>query len=215
MHWSSLLAVSLLLCGCAESTSTPSSGSTSDTPGSTGLPDSPDPSDSMATSSSTEPATAEGSSTTEAGDGGSSTGPAAPQPIELDRAWVEGVEGPWLGPVTGTPIGDLPEFFLDFGWTEEDALVAVADNGKGFRLEFTFSQRDGQWIFTELGELPGGFVQTQDLHPVQRDGDRVRFEVIDQPGYLSVEIEPTQTSFEMAVVVRGSDHGRFSLARPG
>lgn len=207
MRFSSLLAASLLLAGCADSPSTPAEGSTSDVPASTGA------AAESSTGSSAATTTGAGDSTGVAD--ASSTGAAPLEPIALDRDWVESIAGPWLGPVTGTPIGDLPQFFLDFAWNDDDALVAVADDGKGFRLEFTFSERDGQWIFTELGELPGGLVQTQDLHPVEREGDRVRFEVLDRPGYLTVEIEPSTTDFEMAVQVRGNGHGTFSLARPG
>lgn len=205
MRFSPLLVASLLFVGCADSPSTPARGATTDTPGSTGARSE------VSTSTSAE----DGSSGQVVADGSSSARSDAPEPIDLDRAWVERVAGPWLGPVRGTPLGDLPQFFLDFAWNDDDALVAVADNGKGFRLEFTFSERDGQWVFTELGELPGGLVQTYDLHPVERDGDRVRFEVLEQPGYLSVEIEPTDRAFEMAVKVRGNGHGTFSLTRPG
>ncbi len=209
MRFSSLLAVSLLLAACSEDASSPGAGSTSDEPGSTGT--AADASTGAASSSTSQA----GTSSTGAAAESSSTGPDALEPIALDRAWVDSVAGPWLGSVSGTPIGDLPQFFLDFAWTDEDVLMAVADNGEGFRLEFSFSEQDGAWVFTELGELPGGFVQTQDLRPVEREGDRVRFEVIDRPGYLSVEIEPTSTDFEMAVQVRGNDHGTFTLARPG
>ncbi len=209
MRFSPLLLASLLFIACADSPSTPAAGSTSDTPGSTGA--------AAESSSTTSPEGASSSSTTSGGaaEGSSSTGADALEPIELDRVWVERIEGPWLGPVTGTPMGDIPQFFLDFAWNDGDALVAVADNGRGFRLEFSFAERDGQWIFTELGELPGGFLQTYDLHPVERTGDRVRFEVLEQPGYLSVEIEATDDAFEMAVQVRGNGHGTFSMARPG
>ena len=207
MRFSSLLLASLLVAGCADSPSTPAAGTTTDAPGSSGAP--------AESSSSSTSAGGESVSSGDAVEGSSSTGTEALEPIDLDRAWVERVAGPWLGPVTGTPMGDLPQFFLDFAWNDDDALVAVADNGKGFRLEFTFSERGGQWIFTELGELPGGLVQTYDLHPVEREGDRVRFEVLEQPGYLAVEIEPSDTAFEMVVQVRGNGHGTFSMARPG
>lgn len=210
MRFSPLLAASLLFCACADDASTPvAAGSTSDAPASTG------PAAGSSSGSVADSSTDEGSSSTSGADDSTSTGPAILEPIALERAWVERVRGAWLGPVSGTPIGDLPQFFLDFAWTDDDALMAVADNGEGFRLEFTFSEREGQWIFTELGELPGGFVQTQDLHPVEREGDRVRFEVIDRPGYLSVEIEPTDATFHMAVQVRGNEHGTFELARQG
>lgn len=209
MRFSPLLVGSLLFVACADSPSTPAAGSTTDTPGSTGA--------TAESGSTTSPEDASSSSSSSGGvaEGSSSTGTETLEPIELDRAWVERIAGPWLGPVAGTPMGDIPQFFLDFAWSDGDALVAVADNGKGFRLEFTFSERDGQWVFTELGELPGGLVQTYDLHPVEREGDRVRFEVLEQPGYLSVEVEATADAFEMAVQVRGNGHGTFSMARPG
>lgn len=208
MRYSPLLTASLLLVACADSPSTPAAGSTTDAPGSTAAPEE------SGTSTSPEDGSSSGTTRGEVADGSSSTGTEPLEPIALDRAWVDRIAGPWLGPVTGTPMGDIPQFFLDFAWNDGEELVAVADNGRGFRLEFTFSERDGQWIFTELGELPGGLVQTYDLHPVEREGDRVRFEVLEQPGYLSVEIEATDGEFEMAVQVRGNGHGTFSMARP-
>ena len=136
------------------------------------------------------------------------------QPLELDRAWVEGLEGAWLGPVRGTPLGDLPQFFWEFEWTQADALVGVADSGMGFRFEFEFAQQDGQWTLIETGTLPGNNKQSYELHPVAREGDLVRFEVLDQPGYLQVDLLPGEGSFEMAVFVRGEAHGTFDLAHP-
>ncbi|MEM6295035.1 MAG: hypothetical protein AAGA54_27430 [Myxococcota bacterium] len=205
----SLLAASFLVFACADEPSTPAASSSSGAAASTGaLPGS-------STDATGDPGSAEASSDgSGAPEGSSSSGDAALEPITLEGDWVESVAGPWLGSVTGTPIGDLPQFFLDFTWNDDGVLKAVADNGEGFRLEFSFEEREGGWVFTELGELPGGFVQTQDLRPVERDGDRVRFEVLERPGYLLVEIEPTPSSFEMAVQVRGRDHGTFTLARP-
>ena len=131
----------------------------------------------------------------------------------LDRAWIETLAGPWRGPVRGTPIGDLPDFFWEFAWTEDDAMVAVADNGMGFRFEFVFAEVEDQWTLTETGTLPGGMTQSYVLHPVSQDGARVRFEVLERPGYLEVDIQPTPTDFDMAVSLRGEAHGVFDLAR--
>jgi len=77
----------------------------------------------------------------------------------------------------------------------------------GFRIEFEFAEQDGQWMLVETGTLPGGMSQSYSLHPVSREGDLVRFEVLDQPGYLQVDILPAEDSFEMAVFVRGEAHG--------
>lgn len=153
-------------------------------------------------------------STTDGADASSSSGDVALQPIALERDWVAGLEGAWLGPVAGTPLGDLPQFYWEFAWTQDDALLGIADSGMGFRFEFEFAQDDGQWTLLETGTLPGGMTQSSELHPVSREGDLVRFEVLDQPGYLQVDILPEEGSFEMAVFVRGAAHGSFALSHP-
>lgn len=148
-------------------------------------------------------------------DASSSTGAQPLQALDLDRAWVAGLEGAWLGPVRGTPLGDLPQFFWEFAWTESDTLVGIADSGMGFRFEFEFAREDGRWTLVETGTLPGNMTQTYVLHPVAREGDVVRFEVLDRPGFLQVDILPGEGTFEMAVFLRGEAHGSFDLAQPG
>ncbi len=209
MRFHPLLAAPLVLAACADSPA-PAGGSTTDAPGSTGAPEG---------SSTTEPAEAESSTTalasTGQADGSSSTGPASLQPIALERDWVDALGGPWLGPVTGTPMGDLPQFYWEFAWTADDAMVGVADNGMGFRFELAFVEVDGQWTMTETGTLPGNMTQSYVLHPVEQEGARVRFEVLDRPGFLQVDVEPTDSAFGMDVLLRGEGHGSFDLARPG
>lgn len=185
------------------------------TPGTTEPPGSTGSTGVVQGSSETTVATpAEGSDGSTSDGSAESSGEAEPlEPIALDQAWVDTVQGPWLGPVHGTPMGDLPQFFLDFVWND-DALVAVTDNGMGFRIELSFAQTDGQWTLTETGTLPGNFTQSYELHPVAREGDRVTFEVLDRPGYLRVDVEPTASAFEMVVLLRGEGHGTFELARP-
>lgn len=199
----------LLATACATDPASTAEGSTSG--GSTGSPLT-----SSGESSSSAPGSASSGESTDAQEdaSSSSTGAEPLQPVELDRAWVEGLEGAWLGPVLGTPLGDLPQFYWEFAWTEADALVGMADSGMGFRVEFEFAQTDGQWTLTETGTAPGNQTQTYVLHPVAREGDVVRFEVLDQPGVLQVDILPGQGTFEMAVFVRGAAHGTFDLTHP-
>lgn len=211
MQFSSRLAVAILLAtACASDPAPTAEGSTSG--GSTGPEQT-----SSGESSSSAPASSSGGESTDAQEdaSSSSTGAEPLQPLELDRAWVAGLEGAWLGPVLGTPLGDLPQFYWEFAWTEADALVGMADSGMGFRVEFEFAQKDGQWTLTETGTAPGNQTQTYVLHPVAREGDVVRFEVLDQPGYLQVDILPGEGTFEMAVFVRGAAHGTFDLTHPG
>ncbi len=205
----SLVSASVLLCaGCATDPAPPAHGSTS------GDPSDPAMSGPEVSSSGAPGSTSGEASTEDAAEVSSSSGDPALQPIELDREWVEGLEGAWLGPVSGTPLGNLPQFFWEFAWTQDDALVGVADGGMGFRFEFEFAEQDGQWTLIETGTLPGNMTQSYVLHPVARDGDLVRFEVLDQPGYLQVDILPGEGSFEMAVFVRGEAHGVFDLGHP-
>ncbi len=203
-----LAAAASLTVGCASDPAPIAQGSTSgETSGSAA-------SSSGGSSSGSVGSTSGGESTGEGAEASSSSGSGALQPLELDRAWVTGLEGAWLGPVVGTPLGDLRQFYWEFAWTDADALLGVADNGMGFRFEFEFAQREGQWMLVETGTLPGDMTQSYALHPVSRDGDLVRFEVLDQPGYLQVDILPSEGSFEMAVFVRGEAHGTFDLAHP-
>jgi len=203
-----LVAAALLTLGCASDPTPTAQVSTSgESSGSAG-------GGSGSSSSGSVGSTSAGESTGDVAETSSSSGGGALEPIELDRAWVTGLEGAWLGPVAGTPLGDLPQFYWEFAWTDADALLGVADNGMGFRVEFEFAERDGQWTLVETGTLPGNNTQSYVLHPVSREGDLVRFEVLDQPGYLQVDILPGDGSFEMAVFVRGEAHGTFDLAHP-
>ncbi|MBV1861115.1 MAG: hypothetical protein KUG77_22045 [Nannocystaceae bacterium] len=214
MQFSRFLAAALLFATACASDSAPT-GRGSSTGESTGpLGASSESSGSAGSISGAPQPTTEGEGTDAGADTSSSSGGAATQPIELDRGWVEGLEGAWLGPVSGTPLGDLPQFYWEFAWTKDDVLLGVADSGMGFRFEFEFAQHDGQWTLLETGTLPGDMTQSYELHPVARDGDLVRFEVLDQPGYLRVDILPGEGSFEMAVFVHGEAHGTFDLAHP-
>jgi len=209
MKFSSFFAVAALLAvGCATNPAPKEDGATS------GETTGPVASSSESSGSGTPGSTSREASTGDGADASSSSGAEALQPIELDRSWVEGLQGAWLGPVTGTPLGDLPQFYWEFAWTDADSLLGVADNGMGFRIEFEFAELDGQWMLVETGTLPGGMSQSYSLHPVSREGDLVRFEVLDQPGYLQLDILPAEGSFEMAVFVRGQAHGTFDLSHP-
>ncbi|MEM7154133.1 MAG: hypothetical protein AAF799_14885 [Myxococcota bacterium] len=136
------------------------------------------------------------------------------EPIELSTEWLDQVAGAWLGPVEDTPIGLIPQFFLEFAWEADGSLHAFVDDGKGSSFDFRFLQEDGQWVFFEEGTLPGGLVQAHTLHPVWQEGSRVRFVTLPMPGYLVVEIDVDDQNFEMDVSVLGNDHAVFDLERP-
>ncbi|MGH1345191.1 MAG: hypothetical protein ACRBN8_26755 [Nannocystales bacterium] len=208
--YSSVLVGVLFLAGCASESPTTGQGGTSG--GTEGL--GTDVAQSSSSPGSQEDSSPNGS-TGEGADASSGSGDSGLETIELDRGWVAELEGAWLGPVAGTPLGDLPQFYWEFAWTDTDALVGVADSGMGFRFEFEFAEHDGQWTLLETGTLPGDITQSYELHPVSREGDLVRFEVLDQPGYLQVDILPGEGRFDMAVFVRGEPHGTFDLAHPG
>jgi|GEM_PF-2043063 len=202
MRFTALVFTAGLLTACANDPDVPSAGSTS-TPGSTSE---------VASSDATGESGTEDSSTEDAS---SSSGEPGLEPIALDEGWVQSLHGAWLGPVTDTPMGDLPQFYWEFEWTDEDALVGVADSGMGFRFELEFAEQDGQWTMTETGTLPGNLTQSYVLHPVAREGARVRFEVLERPGFLQVDLEPGPDTFDMVVLLRGEPHGAFDLGRPG
>ena len=135
------------------------------------------------------------------------------EPIDLDTEWLDQIAGPWLGPVEETPIGPIPQFFLDFAWEGDGSLHAYVDSGDGASFDFRFFQEDGQWLFFEEGTLPGGLAQSYTLHPVWQDGSRVRFVTLPMPEYLTVEIEVDDRRFIMDVSVMGHDHAVFNLER--
>ncbi|MEM9454125.1 MAG: hypothetical protein AAGF11_08090 [Myxococcota bacterium] len=191
--------------------------------------DDPNPADSNANSSSTgsavstgtapadettdEPAdetTDEPADETANGSADSSTGDDEPLvPIDLDRAWIERMEGQWNGPVQ-TPYINIPEFPLDFAWQPDGSLYSFITDGEETSFAFTFADDGERWTFTERGELPGGMIQSYTLHPVAIDGDLVRWVYLDEPERLVVDLEVTEEQFRMNVTVRGVQHASFA-----
>lgn len=157
----------------------------------------------------------EGTDPDSTGSASGSSGEVGPTPVALERAWVESIEGPWLGPVSDTPAGDIPQFFLDFTWQDDGSLHALADDGEGSSFEFRFVEAGDSWTFDETGSLPGGLVQSHTMVPVQVEGNRVRWVSVDAPGVLEVELEVDEQRFQMDVSVLGMSHAAFDLTRPG
>ncbi len=147
-------------------------------------------------------------------DTGPSTTDEAPVSIQLEAEWLDALAGPWLGPVTDTPGGDIPQFFMEFAWESDGSLHTFVDDGAGATFDFTFAQEDDQWVFVESGTLPGGLTQTYTLHPVEQTGTRVRFEYLAAPNFLAVEIDLAQERFVMDVELMGNKHAAFDLGRP-
>ncbi len=191
---------------CAPGPANPADGSTTTTSSS-----SPGPSSTQAASESSSSGDTAGETRGGADTSGSS-GVVPLAPIPLQAVWLETLAGPWVGSVADTPMGTIPQFGWAFEWDEAGDLVAVADNGMGFRFEFRFAQDDGQWTLVETGAMPGGFEQSYTLHPVDQDGARVRFELLDRPGFLSVEMGVIGETLGIDVLLRGEPHATFDLA---
>lgn len=147
-------------------------------------------------------------------DGSDSSTGDAPQlvPVDIDRAWIERIEGPWEGPVE-TPYITIPQFPLDFAWQADGRLHANVSDGMETSFDFDFAHDGEHWIFTERGALPGGMVQSYALYPVAIDGDRVRWVYLDEPELLVVELEVDAEEFRMEVTVRGVTHASMAHTR--
>ncbi len=145
--------------------------------------------------------------------GDQSTGQPDDGPIDVDLAWLDAIEGQWLGGVDPTPIGPIPQFGLDFAWEGDGSLHTYVENGEGASFDFRFVDNGDHWVFYEEGTLPGGLAQSYELHPVQLEGNRVRWVFPDAPDYLSVEIEVDEDRFQMDVSVLGRSHAAFDLTR--
>ncbi len=63
-------------------------------------------------------------------------------------------------------------------------------------------------------DAAGGFTQSYTLHPVAQQGERVRFEVLDRPGFLFVEMAVDGGTLGIEVLLRDEPHGTFELTRP-
>ncbi len=112
-------------------------------------------------------------------------------------------------------MGTTPQFDWAFSWDEAGDLVAVVDNGMmGFLFEFRFARDDGQWTVVETGAMPGGGEQSYTQHPVDQDGARVHFELLDRPGFLSVDMGGTGETLGIRVPLRGVPDATFDLAPP-
>lgn len=136
------------------------------------------------------------------------------QPIDLPEGWLDAVEGRWLGSVTETPIGGIPQFFIDYERMDDGSLHALIDNGEGFAFEFHFRQDDDdRWELFEEGQLPGGFIQSYVLHPVEAEDGRVRFVTLEAPEFLQVDIDVSATTYDMQVRLMEEPHAQFELTR--
>lgn len=208
MHSMPLRALTLPLClalvACAPEPDDPTpadSNADSSSTGSAGASTGAAPADETANETTDEPAD-------ETAD--PSTGDDEPLvPIDLDRAWIERMEGQWNGPVE-TPYIDIPEFPLDFAWQPDGSLHSFLTDGEETSFAFTFADDGEHWIFTERGELPGGMIQSYTLHPVAIDGDLVRWVYLEDPELLVVDLEVTAEQFRMEVTVRGVQHASFA-----
>ena len=132
-------------------------------------------------------------------------------PIILDQAWVDALAGSWSGPVDPTPVGPVAFFPLDFAWDDDGSLHAHTDNPDGGYFDFRLLEQDGTWIFREEGQLPGGFTQSYDLHPIERDGNQVRFVTLEAPTFLVVDIEVSNVQLSILVAIAGNEHAAFEL----
>lgn len=134
-------------------------------------------------------------------------------PVDLS-GWIAAGEGVWVGTARQTPIGDLP-FAIEMIRRPDGGLRGVAEDGSGFSLTFHYAQRDGGWVLTETGGLPGGFTQEAELVPTEVDGDRIVWVTPDDPGYLELVVVHTGDRMTLEARVRGEAHALLELARSG
>lgn len=134
--------------------------------------------------------------------------------IEIDATWVMGAEGAWLGHISDTPYGTLDDFPLDFIHEEDGSLHARTSFGDdtGY-FDFRFREQDGTWVLDEEGKFPGGLLQSYTLHPVEQANERVRFETLEMPGFILVDVIIEAESLVITAQVNGELHATFDLQR--
>lgn len=138
------------------------------------------------------------------------------EPITVPDAWVDQLEGLWVGPIDPTPLGPIPEFAMDFERQADGSLRSVTDGGDGTSFEFHFQKdADGGWTVYERGELSPTQVQSHTLHPIAQSGDTITWALLTDPSYLSVDITPGADALVMEVTVLSMAHVDMNLASVG
>ncbi len=134
--------------------------------------------------------------------------------IQVEAAWVMGAAGAWLGEVRETPVGTLEVFPLDFAYEDDGSLHAHSafPDDSGY-FDFRFREQDETWVLDEEGKFPGGLLQSYTLHPVEQEGERVRYEYLDMPGYIVVDVVIGTDSLLITAQVKGELHAVFDLKR--
>jgi len=133
--------------------------------------------------------------------------------IELDDAWVSALEGRWSGSIDPTPIGEIPQFPMNFEWQDDGSLFTHSQQGD-FYVDFRFRKdAEARWVLDEEAQIDVDNVQGYTLAPIAQDDDAVTFSVIEAEGYLLVDWRPEADTLVVEVTLGGEQHVVFDMAR--
>lgn len=131
----------------------------------------------------------------------------------VDDAFIGSLAGGWAGRENTTPFGRM-DFALVFEWQGDGSLLAFTPMNEGTFIELRFAKdASGAWLLHERAALEGMGEQRYTLHPVAAEGAMRRWDYLEKPGFLTVDVAATASALHMKVLLRGADHVIFDLAR--
>ena len=133
-------------------------------------------------------------------------------PITVEDAWVDRMEGRWLGAADPTPYGAIDPFPMDFTREDDGALYSRTDAGDGDYIDLRFRSEDGAWVLDEEARISGS-VQGYTAHPVSQSGDAIQWLTLDDPDFLVIDVTPADDHLTIQVSLRGEPHVTFEMER--